>query len=325
MSQYPQVLTIGRISVDLYGREIGVGLDRPQTFAKAVGGSPTNVAIGLARYGHHSAVLTGVGDDSLGTFLIDGLAEFGVSTEFVRRVPGGRTPIVIAGTERADSPEFIFYREARAPDTQIELLPAEIAKAIAAEVELLWYTGSNFAVEPIRSTVLDLLGKRDRKRHTIFDLDYRPTFWMDRRTAHREINSALPYASIAIGNLAECRVATGLDDSATADQLADSLLDAGVEVAIVKGGSNGVLVADQRQREFIEGLKVETICGLGAGDGFGAGLAHGLLTGWSPNTSVVFANAAGAIVASRLLCSEAMPREDEVLTLLTENGIELTR
>lgn len=325
MSEYPQVLTIGRISVDLYGREIGMGLDRAQTFAKAVGGSPTNVAIGLARYGHHSAVLTGVGDDSLGTFLINGLTDFGVSTKFVRRVPDGRTPIVIAGTETADSPEFIFYRDAKAPDTQIGLLPDEISKSIATEVDLLWYTGSNFAVEPLRSTVLDLLEKRVRKRHTIFDLDYRPTFWPDRSTAHREISAALSYASVAIGNLAECRVATGLGDSATADQLADALLVAGVQVAIVKDGSNGVLVADHRQRESIEGLKVETVCGLGAGDGFGAGLAHGLLSGWSANTSVVFANAAGAIVAGQLLCSEAMPREDEVLALLAKNGIRLTR
>ena len=82
MSDIPQVLTIGRISVDLYGREIGVGLDRAQTFAKAVGGSPTNVAIGLAKYGHRSAVLTGVGDDSLGTFLINGLAHFGGKHHF---------------------------------------------------------------------------------------------------------------------------------------------------------------------------------------------------------------------------------------------------
>lgn len=323
MSDLPQVLTIGRISVDLYGREIGAGLDRPQTFAKAVGGSPTNVAIGLAKYGHRSAVLTGVGDDSLGTFLINGLAHFGVNTTFVRRVPGGRTPIVIAGTESPDSPEFIFYRDSNAPDTQIGFLPDEISKLIANDVELLWYTGSNFAVEPLRSTVLDLLEKRARKRHTIFDLDYRPSFWSNSSHAHHEINAGLHHATVAIGNLAECRVATGLGDDASAEHLADALLTSGVEVAIVKGGRDGVLVADHEDREFVAGLTVETVCGLGAGDGFGAGFAHGLLSGWSANASVTFANAAGAIVAAQLLCSEAMPREDEVFALLAKNGIRL--
>ena len=324
MSEGPQVLTIGRISVDLYGREIGTGLDRAQTFAKAIGGSPTNVAIGLAKYGHRSAVLTGVGDDSLGTFLINGLADFGVSTTYVLRVPGGRTPIVIAGTESPDSPEFIFYRDEHAPDTQIGFLPDEISKAIANGVDLLWYTGSNFAVEPLRSTVLDLLEKRARKRHTIFDLDYRPSFWSNSSQAHREIRAGLRFATVAIGNLAECRVATGLGKDASAEHLADALLASGVEVAIVKGGRDGVLVADQGQREFIAGLEVDTVCGLGAGDGFGAGFAHGLLSGWSANKSVIFANAAGALVAAQLLCSEAMPDEEEVLALLAKDGIRLT-
>jgi len=315
----PTVLTIGRISVDLYGREIGVGLQDRQTFAKAVGGSPTNVAIGAARYGHRAAVLTGVGDDSLGTFVIRELERFGVDTEYVQRVPGARTPIVIAGTQEPDSPEFVFYREVNAPDTRIDHFPDEIG----ASVDVLWYAGSNFAVEPLRTTLLGLFAARSRKRHTIFDLDYRPSFWPSEERARQEIRAALHSATVAIGNLAECRVATGLNESATPDQLADALLSAGVELAIVKGGSKGVLVANGTSREFIPGIKVETVCGLGAGDAFGAGVVHGLLSGWSSRDTVAFANAAGAIVASRLLCSDAMPSETEVLDLLAKNGIEL--
>ena len=321
VSGAPQVLTLGRVSVDLYGQQIGVGLDKKQSFAKAVGGSPTNVAIGAARYGHRAAVATGVGDDSLGTFVINELANFGVSTEFVIRVPGGRTPIVIAGTEDPDSPEFVFYRDAHAPDTQIDYVPAHIGM----EVGVLWYTGSNFAQEPLRSTVLNLLSERSRKRHTVFDLDYRPTFWPSREQAHEEIGSALANATVALGNLAECRVATGLPEGATPNQLADALLSTGVELAIVKGGSDGVLVADVTNREFVPAIRVETVCGLGAGDAFGAGIVHGLLSGWSSRDTVIFANAAGAIVASRLLCSEAMPTEVEVLDLLKRNGVEWQR
>jgi 5-dehydro-2-deoxygluconokinase len=195
ISDLPQALTIGRVSVDLYGKEIGVGLDGKQSFAKAVGGSPTNVAIGVARYGHDAAVATGVGDDSLGTFVINELRNFGVSTEFVIRVPRARTPLVIAGTEDPDAPEFVFYRDAHAPDTQIDHLPTKVG----TEVELLWYTGSNFAQEPLRSTVIKLLAARGRKRHTVFDLDYRPSFWSSPEQAHEEIHSALVHATVALG------------------------------------------------------------------------------------------------------------------------------
>lgn len=313
------MLTIGRIGIDLYGQEIGAGLSEKQTFVEAVGGSPTNVAVGAARYGHRTAVLTGVGDDSLGSFAITELERFGVDTEYVWRVPGARTPIVIAGTEDPDSPEFVFYRDTDAPDTRIDHFPTQVATG----VDLLWYTGSNFAVEPLRTTVLGLLAARSRRQHTIFDLDYRPSFWPTEEKAHQEIRAALDYATVAIGNLAECKVATGLDGSATPDQLADALLSAGVRLAIVKDGSKGVLVADETSREFIPGIKVETVCGLGAGDAFGAGVIHGLLSGWSPRDTAAFANAAGAIVASRLLCSDAMPAETEVLDLLAKNGIEL--
>ena len=112
------LLTIGRISVDLYGQEIAAGLEDPQSFAKAVGGSPTNVAIGAARYGHSTAVLTAVGNDSLGKFVVNELTRYGVSTQFVL-TGNGATPVVIAGVKEADNPEFVFYRDERAPDTQI--------------------------------------------------------------------------------------------------------------------------------------------------------------------------------------------------------------
>jgi 5-dehydro-2-deoxygluconokinase len=135
----------------------------------------------------------------------------------------------------------------------------------------------------------------------------------------------LANATVALGNLAECRVATGLPYDATPNQLADALLSAGVELAIIKGGSQGVLVADATDREFVPAIRVETVCGLGAGDAFGAGVVHGLLSGWNSRDTVIFANAAGAIVASRLLCSDAMPTQAEVLDLLKRNGVNWQR
>ena len=308
------LLTIGRISVDLYGQEIAAGLEDPQSFAKAVGGSPTNVAIGAAKYGHSTAVLTAVGNDSLGKFVVNELTRYGVSTQFVL-TGNGATPVVIAGVKEADNPEFVFYRDERAPDTQIP--KGTVSNEVVKEVKALWFTGSTLAIKPLSETVSEMLATRARKSFTIFDLDYRPSFWPDRNSAHLAINQALSLADVAIGNIEECRVATGLENEKDPRVFADALHQSGIEIAVVKGGPDGVLVSEKNGiKSAVPGIQVQTRCGLGAGDAFGAAFVHGLLKGWDLTESVRFANAAGAIVASRLLCSEAMPTEAEVKTLL---------
>lgn len=305
------LLTIGRISVDLYGQESGHGLSDSQTFQKSVGGSPTNVAIGAARYGHRTAVATGVGNDALGEFIIKELKKFQVATDFVI-LGNGKTPIVVAGIKDPDNPEFVFYRDAKAPDTQIEFTP-ELKNAVS-EAKLFWFTGSTLAQEPLASTVASLLAARTGD--VIFDLDYRPAFWSSEATAHQKINAALKYATVAIGNLEECSVATGLARGLSAREYAEALLKLGVKRAIVKGGPNGVLVADGSSVTEIPGIRVTTVCGLGAGDAFGAAVVHGILSNWPLTESVKFANAAGAYVASQLMCSDAMPNEAQVRALL---------
>jgi 5-dehydro-2-deoxygluconokinase len=306
------LLTIGRISVDLYGEDEGHGLADPQHFQKSVGGSPTNVAIGAARYGHSTDIATGVGNDALGNFIISELKKFKVGTEFVIRGEG-KTPIVVAGIKDPDNPEFVFYRDKQAPDTQLHV-NSELLSA-AKSAKYFWFTGSTLSQEPLASTVKTLL--KERSNDVIFDLDYRPVFWATESDAHREINAALRSASIAIGNLEECAVATGLERGLPANAYADALLALGISLAIVKGGANGVLVAHSNSRVEIPGLRVKTKCGLGAGDAFGAAVVHGLLSGWSPEETVKFANAAGAYVASQLMCSDAMPTESQVRALLS--------
>lgn len=306
------LLTIGRISVDLYGQEEGHGLSDPQTFQKSVGGSPTNVAIGTARYGHKTAVITGVASDALGEFAISELKKFNVSTEFVIKTPTGKTPIVVAGIKDPDNPEFIFYRESSAPDTKVENSDA-LTKA-AQSAKYFWFTGSTLSQAPLSNTVIGLL--KSRSGEVIFDLDYRPSFWSSAEAAYKEISAAVKYATIAIGNLEECAVATGLPKTTSAAEFAAALLSMGPKLAIVKGGSTGVLVAHGNSATAIPGLRIKTKCGLGAGDAFGAGVIHGLLSGWSPEDSVSFANGAGAYVASQLMCSDAMPTEAQVRELM---------
>jgi 5-dehydro-2-deoxygluconokinase len=315
MSAALEILTVGRIGVDLYGEELHAGFVECRRFQKSIGGSPTNVAVAAARLGRRVAVLTKVGDDGLGEYVRHALAhEFGVDTRFVGTHPTLLTPIVVAVMDPPEDPKFVFYREPRAPDSTIEALDGTLAAA--RDVAILWISAGALAVEPSRSTTRALLAERARQPHTILDLDYRPSFWVSEDEARREIGGAVAAATVAVGNRAECEIAVG---SADPGEAADRLLDRSVEIAIVKMGGDGVLVATRDERRVIPPLDIEVVCGLGAGDAFGGALCHGLLSGLSPFEAVELANAAGALVASRLLCADAMPTEPEVHELLEES------
>jgi 5-dehydro-2-deoxygluconokinase len=308
------VLTVGRIGVDLYAEQIGVPFAEAETFAKSIGGSPTNVAVAVARLGLRSAVFTAVGDDELGRYARSALERFGVDTRFVGMHPALPTPIVLAAMDPPEDPWFVFRREPKAPDT--ELRPEDVDRELARTVPVLWVTAGALGAEPARTTVQTLLAERARRRHTVLDLDYRPSFWHSEDEARATIGAAVDHATVAVGNRAECEIAVGTSDP---DAAADALLGRGVALAIVKQGGAGVLVATEDERTVVPPVPVEVVSGLGAGDAFGGALCKGLLAGWSPVESVEFANAAGALVASRLLCADAMPTEDEVRALLEES------
>lgn len=310
-----ETLTVGRIGVDLYAEEPYASFTEARRFVKSIGGSPTNVAVALARLGHRAAVLTKVGDDPLGEYARTALADqFGVDTRFIGVHPTLQTPIVVAALDPPDDPQFVFYRQPRAPDSTI--LPDEVDPEVVRAVPILWISAGALAVEPSRGTTRTLLERRARRSHTILDLDYRPSFWASEDEARREIGGTLGSVTIAVGNRAECEIAVG---EASADAAADALLDRGLEVAVVKLGGQGVLVATAAERRVLPPVPVDVVCALGAGDAFGGAFCHGLLRGLTPFAAAELGNAAGAIVASRLLCADAMPTEDEVLALLEES------
>jgi 5-dehydro-2-deoxygluconokinase len=176
-------------------------------------------------------------------------------------------------------------------------------------------TGTGLSQEPSRSATLAALRVRDRAATTVFDLDYRPMFWTSREDARHWYAQALPYATVAVGNLDEAFTAVGVRTPAEA---AAALHDAGVRLAVVKQGPGGVLASTGTERLEVPPVPVEVVNGLGAGDAFGGALCHGLLAGWELGATMRFANAAGAIVASRLSCADAMPTEHEVRVLLGE-------
>jgi 5-dehydro-2-deoxygluconokinase len=307
------VLTMGRIGVDVYPLQVGVSLREVTTFGKYLGGSPTNVAVAAARYGRRVAVITRTGEDPFGQFLHDALRRFAVDDRYVSAVPGLPTPVTFCEIFPPDDFPLYFYRFPKAPD--LEIATAELDMDAIRDARVFWVTGTGLCQEPSRSATLDALRARGGSGLTVLDLDYRPMFWPSRDQARFWIGRALEHATVAVGNLDECETAVGVRDPKAA---AAALRDAGVDLAIVKQGPAGVLAVDDGGQVEVLPLHVEVLNGLGAGDAFGGALCHGLLAGWDLERRIRFANAAGAIVATRLACADAMPEAAEVEALLAE-------
>lgn len=301
------VVCVGRISVDLYAAERNVGFDGPQSFTKSVGGSPTNVAVAAARLGHRAAIVTKVGGDGMGDFARHQLQEWGVVVDHVGVDPRGQTPLALTALNPAESPQIAFYRGTRAPDTT--LVVDDLGADEARTCRLLWISHSALAQETTASAAMTWMEQRDRAGHTVLDLDYRPALWPDLATSRRMSLQAIRRSTVVLGNLDECDMALGTRDPEAA---AAALLDAGVELAVIKLGSDGVYLATAQDRWTIAPFHVHVVSGLGAGDAFGGALSHGLLSGWPPDRIGRFANAAGALVATRMACAEAMPTLAEI-------------
>ncbi len=272
-----EVVTMGRVSVDLYPEQVGVPIAEVRTFAKAVGGSPTNVAVAAARLGRRSAVITKVGDDPFGAYIRAALPErHGVDARWVGVDPTLRTPLAFCEIFPPDHFPLLFYREPKAPDMNLAVADLDL-EAIAA-APLFWTTGTGLSDQPSREATLAAL-------------------------------------AAAVGNQDEVEVAVGTRDPMAASA---ALLELGLRLAVVKQGPKGVLARTADELVEVPPLPIQILNGLGAGDAFGGSLCHGLLAGWDLERTLRLANAAGAIVASRLLCSDAMPTMAEIDHLLRE-------
>jgi 5-dehydro-2-deoxygluconokinase len=306
-----EVLTMGRIGVDLYPQQVGVSLAEVETFGKFLGGSASNVAVAAARYGRATAVITRTGEDPFGTFLHDALRGYGVDDRYVTAVPDLPTPVTFCEIFPPDEFPLYFYRWPKAPD--LEIYPGELDTDAIREAGVFWVTVTGLSEEPSRAATLAALQARGRKDITVLDLDYRPMFWPSREEARRWVQQALPHVTVAVGNLDECDTAVGEREPLAAAQ---KLHEFGVQLAVVKQGPKGVLAHDRTTSVEVPPVPVNVLNGLGAGDAFGGALCHGLLAGWDIERVMRFANAAGAIVASRLACSDAMPTAAEVDELM---------
>jgi len=280
------LIALGRVGVDLYPLQDGVGLEDVETFGKYLGGSAANVAVAAARHGRSAALVSRVGDD----------------------LP---TPVTFCEIFPPDDFPLYFYRRPKAPDLCIEADALDLDAIRDARVH--WSTVTGLSEDPSRTAHHAAWAARGRRPLTVLDLDYRPMFWSSPADATREVGRALEHVTVAVGNREECEIAVGETDPLRA---ADALLDRGVELAIVKQGPKGVLARTREETVEVPPYPVEVVNGLGAGDGFGGALVHGLLAGWDLERILRFANVAGALVASRRECSTAMPTTAEVDAVL---------
>jgi 5-dehydro-2-deoxygluconokinase len=328
------LLTMGRSGLDLYANEIGAPFPDIKSFAAYVGGSPTNIAVGGRRLGLKTALLTAVGDDPVGDFILAFLQREAVETEAILVKKGARSAAVLLGIEPPDKFPLVFYRD-NAADAQLtidDVLAAPIADAALFEI-----SGTGLSREPARSATLFAAEEARAAGATVaLDIDFRADQWPDVRAAGVIIRSALPLVDIVIGTEDEIRSVTVRDKgqvriahsqmsaaavSGDLDRAIARLLAAGPGAVVVKRGANGATV-HLANGEVITApaFEVNVLNVLGAGDAFAAGLFYGLRHSWDWYRAARFGNACGAIIVTRHGCANFMATEAEALAFVEQRG-----
>ena len=313
MTNPMDLISVGRISLDFYANESNVSFKDVKTFSMSIGGSPTNVAISAARLGNKSAVITNIGKDAFSDYILEKLKSFGVDTSYVGIDETQFSPAVFAAMDDPYNPTIFFNRPTNAPDTKIPTSRVENQQVEQAKV--FWVSACALSSGQTATSIQSWLQVRNLKGYAVLDLDYRPSFWPSESVARAETKKAIEYSNILVGNRKEFEVATGLTEP---EKIKKNFLGKQITLVILKMGENGVYIANKEEEFIAKPIKVDVRCGLGAGDAFGGMLAHGLINSWDIKKIGNYANAAGAIVASRLMCSDSMPYLSEVDKLLAE-------
>ncbi len=331
--QILDVITLGRASVDLYGQQIGCRLEDTASFAKAVGGCPANIAIGTARLGLRSALITRVGAEAMGGFIREQLAREGVATDGIVTDPQRLTALVLLGVRDDHQFPLIFYRDNCA---DMALCADDIDPAFIASAGALVVTGTHLSTETVRGATLKAIGAaKAAGRKVIFDIDYRPNLWglaghdagEARYIASQRVTAVLqpilPDCDLIVGTEEEFRIAGGADDVLTA--LAAVRARSGATLVLKRGPMGcsvypGAIPADLDQGVRGAGFPIEVYNVLGAGDAFMSGFLRGWLQGEPLETCCTWANACGAFAVSRLLCSPEIPTWAELQFFLTHGS-----
>lgn len=330
-------LHMGRSSIDLYSNDIGAAFVDITSFAAYVGGSPTNISVGGRRLGLNTALLTGLGQDPVGDFILKFLETEGVETRFICRKPGTRSSAVVLGIEPPDSFPLVYYRDNCA---DIALTIDDVLKAPVSDSKVFQFAGTNLSLEPSRSATLFAAElARQNGTKVVLDIDFRPDQWHDPRAFGVVVRSALRLADVVIGTDDEINAAmltdvshVELTDSVSdthvrgdVDQAIGRMLSMGPKALLQKKGRNGVCVHLANQQGSIEqieapGFPVEVTNILGAGDAFAAGFLCGYVKGLGWYESARIGNACGAIVVTKHGCANFMPTYEEMMAFVGDHG-----
>ncbi len=335
MTQVPSydVIAIGRSSIDLYSNDVGAPFTDIRGFAAYVGGCPTNISVGTRRLGLRSALLTAVGQDLVGDFILKFLNDEGVDTRFIARKPGRRTSAVLLGIEKDRFP-LVFYRDNCA---DIELTIDDISKAPIQKTGVLVITGTALSREPSRSATLYAAERARVQGVKVFlVIDFRPDQWHDPRAFGVVVRSALRLVDVAVGTGNEVKAAMLTDAVSVSvehsqvtdpkvtgdlDQAIRAALEAGLEALVVTNGAEATFVYTREGRVVpAEPFRIEVVNPVGAGDAFASGLLYGYLQKWDWRRAARMGNACGAIVATQHGCANFMPRGYQALAFAAERG-----
>jgi 5-dehydro-2-deoxygluconokinase len=328
------ILLMGRSSIDLYANDIGAPFPEIKSFAAYVGGCPTNISVGTRRLGLRSVLLTAVGMDPVGDFLLHFLEQEGVVKDFIPRKKGHRTSAVILGIEPPDKFPLVYYRDNCA---DIELTFEDVLAVPIGACRVLLISGTGLSREPSRSATI-FAAERAQSSGTkvVLDLDFRPDQWHDARAFGVTVRSVLRLTDLVIGTADEVKAGALSEDlsvsvehsqvsgarvSGDVSEAVERILSEGPEALALKRGGEGTTVY-LKGGEQIEAatFPVEVHNVLGAGDAFASGFLYGYLKGWDWHRAARMGNACGAIVVTRHGCANFMPYEQEALSFIEERG-----
>lgn len=328
------LITFGRSSIDLYSQNIGADFIDIKGFDAFVGGSPLNIAVGAGRLGARASLLTGVGNDKVGDFIINFLKKQNVNTETIARIDGARSSAVVLGIEPPDRFPLVYYRD-NAADSQVTI--DHVIAADIAKYKILEISATALNIEPSRSAAFYAIETAfNNNVEVVLDMDFRADQWKDLRSFGLMVRAILPKVKIAIGTEEEILAAT----LQSADQVRIShqqisapqingdieasiqkIIKSGPELLIVKRGSKGAAIyyKDGRTQD-VPGFPVEILNVLGAGDAFASGFIYGYLQGWDIYKSCRLGNASGAWVVQKSGCANDMPYKDELMQFVESRG-----
>jgi 5-dehydro-2-deoxygluconokinase len=308
-------VVLGRIGYDLYSEEPNVPLPKVRRFSRYLGGSSANMAVGLARLGASVGMVSCLGNDSLSDFLRAFLAEESVDTSHVQTAPGFLPSLCLTEVTPPDRFPQVFYRH-DAVDTRLDVTEDDLAYVASSRMFIT--NGTALCASPSRESAYKAMERaRAAGAQVILDVDFRSMSWRSAADAGLAIRLALPFVDVLLGNQSEFKLVAGVDDLNAATEI---LIRSGVPLLVSKLGEEGTRTFTSEGQNYLPPYKVEVCTTIGAGDGFAAGFLRARLEGLPLLECLHWGNAAAAIVVSRLSCSEAMPRREEVEAMVREHG-----